>query len=139
MLMDFLKLQRVQLARTLAATLPPRGKRLVFLVSLASRLNAAERFDEETRHKLNQVLQLAAGDGALVLPYELREVIWHGKTGKEIFQVDPKSPQLSSDEILQMAKSAIDSMPSWLRYGDSEEINQDIARLLQNRQTVFGF
>lgn len=123
----------------ICSALPPRGKRLVFLVSLSSRLNQAEQFDKETRQKLNQVMCLAAGDNSLVLPYELREVIWRGKSGTEIFRFDPTSPELPQETIHSMAKNVLDSMPDWLRYDDIEHITQDVIKLLGSRQQVFGF
>lgn len=123
----------------LDSVLSQRGKRVVFLASLAARLGSTHRFDKQTRQKLNTIMKLVHGESALLLPYELSAVIWHGKSGVEIFHFDPKRRDLSQEQICQMTQSVVNSMPAWLRYGENTEIEQDIVRLLHNRTQVFGF
>jgi hypothetical protein len=132
-------LRRGPLAGFLQQNLNSRGKRIVFLASLAAQVSNANHFDKETRHKLNELMQLARGDTALVLPYELSAVIWEGKSGKEIFHVDPATGELTQDSIQQMTRSVVAAMPEWLRYGAPDQIEQDVGKLLENRNAVFGF
>lgn len=125
--------------RVLDGSLPNRGKRVIFLASLAASLGVTGSFDKETRSKLNRVMQLASGDSALVVPFELSRVIWHSKSGTEIFYFDPTSSELTQDMIQKMASHVIKTMPSWLQYGAPQDIEKDVGLLLQNRSTIFGF
>lgn len=125
--------------RILDGSLPNRGKRVVFLASLAANLGTASSFTKETRIKLNRVMCLASGDSALVVPFELSRVIWRGKSGVEIFHFDPKAAPLTQDMIEQMASSVVKAMPSWLHYDINEKIQSDVSTLLRHRMEVFGF
>lgn len=130
---------RQRCAGLLDAVLHKRGKRIVFLASLAASVGPTTSFTKETRVKLNRVMHLAKGDSALVFPFELSKVIWHGKSGVEIFHFDPTANPLTTDMIEQMAHNAVMTMPRWLQYGDFSEIAQDVGRLLRSRHEVFGF
>ena len=130
---------RMRFTRYLEAKLHNRGKRLMFLASLAARLHISGQFDKVTRDKLNQVMQLSKGSASLVVPFELSKVIWHGKTAVEIFHYDPANTPLTEEVIEKMTQSAISSTPAWLRYGDNSEMAKDVSKLLHNRGLVFGF
>lgn len=130
---------RARTVKALDCSLPNRGKRVVFLASLAASLGAGSSFDKQTRGKLNRVMQLAKGDSALVVPFELSKVIWRGMTGVEIFHYDPKADPLTGDMIEQMAQHAIRTMPEWLRYSNGDVMAKDVGQLLRARGEVFGF
>jgi hypothetical protein len=129
---------RAKAALFLESRLPARTKRLVFLASLSARLKGSDTFDNETLHKLNQVMVLCNTESALKLPVQLSRAIWHGKTSYEIFNANLSSPQLERNIIRQAALRAISAMPSWLRYGDDCAIMEDVERLLDNRLAVLG-
>lgn len=122
----------------LQAHLPKRTKRMVFLASLTARLKGSQPFDNETLEKLNRVMELAKTDSALKLPYELSRAIWHGKNPYEILKTDITEGSFSNVRIKEMSASIINAMPDWLRYGDNQDIEQDVERLLDHKSLVFA-
>lgn len=114
------------------------GKRAVFLASLAARLRPDSDFDKKTLEKLNTLLRLTKDNSALGFPFALSKVIWQGKTGTEIFEIDPATGELTQETIERMAQNAIRQMPAWLFYGEEADIQKDVGELLQNRYMVFA-
>jgi hypothetical protein len=119
--------------------LPTKTKRQVFLVSFAALLKGATTYDQETFSKLNRVLALSeSGESALAVPAILSKVIWNGKTSYEICQEDVMEGSFTSDRITHIVGNILNSMPKWLHYGSTEEIEKDISVILKDRIALLG-
>lgn len=127
------------ISRVLDEKLPTKTKRQMSLVSFAALLKGAATYDRETFEKLNRVLALSeSGESALAVPAILSKVIWHGKTIHEICQEDVTQGALTRDRIQSIVANILNSMPAWLLYGNQEEIEKDIAVILERRTELLG-
>jgi hypothetical protein len=118
--------------------LPNRTKRLIFLASLSARLKNTQNFDNATLTKLNQVMVLSHTESAIKLPVQLSRAIWNGRSAGEIFNADLQKESLQKERLAELVANVINSMPAWLCYGEKETIEQDVSRLLNNRDAVLG-
>lgn len=119
--------------------LPTKTKRQVFLVSFAALLKGATTYDQETFSKLNRVLALSeSGDSALAVPAILSKVIWNGKTPLEICQENVLEGAFTADRISHVVSNILASMPKWLLYGTTEDIQKDVSVILTDRITLLG-
>jgi hypothetical protein len=119
--------------------LPIKTKRQVFLVSFAALLKGATTYDQETFSKLNRVLALSeSGDTALAVPVILSKVIWNGKTSFEICKEDVTEGAFTSDRISQIVTNILNSMPKWLLYGSTADIEKDVSVILNDRIALLG-
>jgi hypothetical protein len=127
------------ISRLLNEKLPTKTKRQVFLVSFAALLRGATTYDREIFQRLNHVLALSeTGESALAVPAILSKVIWDGKTTYEICQEDVTQGSFTADRIATVVANILNSMPSWLLYGNREEIESDIAVILKGRIELLG-
>jgi hypothetical protein len=111
----------------------------VFLASFAALLKGATTYDQETFSKLNRVLALSeSGESALAVPAILSKVIWNGKTSYDVCQEDVMEGSFTSDRITQIVANILNSMPKWLLYGTTDEIEQDVAVILKGRIELLG-
>lgn len=117
---------------------PNRTKRLIFVTSLSARLKDTQTLDNATLAKLNQVMVLSHTEDAMKLPVQLSRAIWNGKSAREIFNADLPKEMLCRGRIKELASAAIAAMPAWLHYGEPNEIEYDVSRLLNNSNTVLG-
>jgi hypothetical protein len=116
-----------------------RTKRLIFLASLSARLKDSSKLDHDTMKKLNTLMDLCKDESAIKLPVELSKVIWHGKASYEICRDQVSSlSSLSSDRINLISTRVLTAMPAWLRYGNDDEMQKDVAKLLTCRTAVLG-
>lgn len=115
--------------------LPAKTKRQVFLVSFAALLKDATHFDQETFHKLNRVLSLSEStDKALAVPVILSKVIWNGKSSSEVCEQDLSiHSSFSAEGISTIVSNILKNIPQWMLYGKPEEIEKDVAVILNNR------
>lgn len=94
-------------------TLPPHGKRLMFLGSLFAVLHPAPLRDEDFA-ELNQALNLTPRLDAFRLPCYLAERIFNehlrGACRETVFPIE----------------RVLEEMPGWLRYDDREIIKSDL-------------
>lgn len=119
--------------------LPTKTKRQVFLASFAALLKGVTTFDRETFEKLNRVLVLSeSGEHALAVPAILSRVIWNGKSTYEICQENVLEGSFTADRITQVVANILNSMPQWLLYGTTEDIEKDVAVLLKDRIELLG-
>lgn len=119
--------------------LPKKTKRQVFLVSFVALLRGATSYDREAFHKLNRVLHLAEKDEAeFGVSVILSKVIWNGKDSYEVCQDDVKTGSFNTDRISAIVSNILNVMPKWLLYGETEEIESDIAVILQERMEILG-
>lgn len=119
--------------------LPTKTKRQVFLVSFAALLKGATTYDKETFSKLNRVLALSeSGETALAVPVILSKVIWNGKTPLEVCKENVMEGSFNADRISQIVSNILNSMPRWLHYGSSEDIEKDVSVLLKDRIALLG-
>jgi hypothetical protein len=122
-------------AEMLNDALPAKTKRQMFLVSFVALLKDVTSFDQETFQKLNRVLSLSEStDKALAVPVILSKVIWSGKSPSEICQHDfSTESSYSAEGITDIVGNLLKNIPTWLLYGKTEEIEKDIAVILNNR------
>lgn len=119
--------------------LPTKTKRQVFLVSFAALLKGATTYDQETFSKLNRVLALSeSGETALAVPVILSKVIWNGKTSTEVCQENVLEGSFTADRISQIVSNILNSMPKWLMYGATEDIEKDVGVILKDRIALLG-
>lgn len=119
--------------------LPTKTKRQVFLVSFAALLKGATTYDQETFSKLNRVLALSeSGETALAVPVILSKVIWNGKTPMEVCRENVLEGAFTSDRISQIVSNILNSMPKWLMYGATEDIEKDVGVILKDRIALLG-
>jgi hypothetical protein len=127
------------ISNVLNEKLPAKTKRQVFLASFAALLKGATSYDRETFKRLNHVLALSeSGESALAVPAILSKVIWHGKTSYEVCQEDVTQGTFTTDRIAAIVANILNSMPSWLLYGNQEEIENDVAVILKGRIELLG-
>ena len=120
--------------------LPRKTKRQIFLVSFAALLKGATTYDRETFQKLNRVLSLSESndDKALGVSVMLSRVIWNGKTTYEICNDNVSEGNFNADRIAQVMTSLLNSMPRWLKYGQTEEIEKDVTVILNDQMNLLG-
>lgn len=115
--------------------LPNRIKRLIFLSSLTALLIDIKEHDEETLHKLNVLLQICSHEKAMMLPISLRNFIWHNMTASQIMNTEVSVQDvrgLESGKLVQMVRSIVSTIPSWLKYSENYVIECDVENLLKN-------
>lgn len=119
--------------------LPIKTKRQLFLVSFAALLKGATTYDKETFKKLNRVLALSeSGEAPLAVPAILSKIIWNGKTSYEVCQEDVTEGTFNADRITSVVANILNSMPTWLNYGSTRDIEKDIGVILQRRIELLG-
>lgn len=120
-----------QIATNFANSMQPRNKRLLFLGSLMAKLEGKDLFDKHTVLKLNQVMGLSHNPNAVQFPALLSNVIWHGRTKIMSLKSQLNPSRLDGDSLKTVVDDVMSEMPSWLRYGSDEEIENDVGKLLQ--------
>jgi hypothetical protein len=120
--------------RFLSTHLAVKTKRLVFMASLTAILKGTNHFDNETLKKMNSVMSLCDSEQAMKLPIHLSKVIWRGKNADEFLKINVA---MSSTTMHELANRIIKSMPAWLRYGEDDTIEADVACIFDNR-SVFA-
>lgn len=119
--------------------LPKNRKRQIFLASFAAILKGVTTYDRETYKKLDRVLSLSeSNEEALAVPVMLSKVIWNGKTTYAICGDDVSTGDLTTDRVTKVVGNILNSMPSWLLYGTTEEIEKDVSILLNDRRELLG-
>lgn len=113
--------------------LPENGKRIIFLTTLHARLVRDGVFHEETLQKLNESLHLARSDAALQLPATIYGRIWDPEVTQQIFQeIDGDyrgNSCLLFEDARRVSARIVSLAPSWIRYGTSEQMEQDAQQL----------
>ena len=123
----------------LNSMLPRKTKRQIFLVSFAALLKGATTYDRETYQKLNRVLSLSeSNDKALGISVVLSKAIWNGKTPYEICNDNVREGNFNSDRVTHIVNSLLGYMPKCLKYGQADEIEKDVAVILQDRINLLG-
>jgi len=119
-------------------TLPAKTKRQMFVVSFVALINDVTNFDQETYQKLNQVLSLSEStDKALAVPAILSKVIWNGKSSSEVCQQDLSVDcKFSAETITSLVGNILKNTPKWMVYGKTEDVEKDVAVILNNRATL---
>lgn len=126
-------------SKLLDKKLPLKTKRQIFLASFAALVKGTAAYDKETFGKLNQVLVLSeSGESALAVPALLSKVIWNGKTSYEVCKEDVREGSFTADRISRIVTNVLSNMPKCLLYGTIEEIGQDVATLLKERDLLLG-
>lgn len=124
---------------SLLSELPKRIKRQIFFVSFVALFKGATSFDKEAFQKLNNVLHLAEKDeaefGASVI---LAKVIWYGQSTYEICKDNVMEGSITADRISTIVSNILNATPKWLLYGTAEEIEQDVAVILQERMEILS-
>lgn len=118
--------------------LSSRMKRIVFLTSLPARLKETNKFDDETLTKLNRVMSLGKRSDALEISIFLSKAVWCGQGAKEILGTTTPANALAAAPSPGIVANIISNMPSWLRYGDDEEIKEDVMQLLKSQDAIFS-
>lgn len=114
-------------------------KRKIFLASFAAILKGVTTYDRETFSKLDRVLLLSEqNEDALAVPVILSKAIWKGKESIEICGDNVFDGEFNQDRISNVVGNILSNMPSWLLYGDTEEIERDISVILTERKELLG-
>jgi len=122
---------RSGLAGMLGQHLSERTKRILFLASFSAQLKDPSEFDDEMRHKLNQMLELSSDDNALKLPVHLSHAIWRNRPFELGVRLSLKNESVQERAHL-LGKKVMEAMPKWLRYGDDKRMLGDLEQLLRN-------
>lgn len=97
--------------------LPRRIKRMVLIISLYSLYKGQDNIDDQTLHKLNQLLRLSHSDEALQLPRYLSNVIWKGRTTEDILSKEIVEGKLDNNNLQQAIASIYEKAPPSLIKG----------------------
>ena len=103
--------------RFLAAMLPRRGKRAIFLTTLYVHVCKLSGPHRKLLEELNQNLGIVSEKEALNLPVKMHNTVWWGRELN--FRDDHDSPNgPSSEELDFIAERAMRCIPEWSHYGD---------------------
>jgi hypothetical protein len=102
---------------TLHKKLPRRSKRIIFVATIAGRLEKTDTLSSEILAKLNAVLKLSPDDNALKFPVYLNEVVWRGKPLENLGVLE----EVGTDIV----KWAHETVPFWLTYGRASDMVSD--------------
>jgi hypothetical protein len=103
----------------------------LFLASFSAQLKDPSEFNDEMRHKLNQMLKLSEDDNALKFPVHLSHAIWRNRPLEQGIRLSLKSDSLQ-ERAHSVGKKVIEAMPKFLRYGDDTRMLKDVEQLLRN-------
>lgn len=123
--------------RSIFKYVPGRVKRVIVIASVFAKVKDEREFDHNTLIKLSAVMKLHSSPDALRLPIQLSNVIWK-KSSKEICSVDLLKPHLSVVQIQDAVNSLKAYTPDWLLYNEEANLEEDLAKLLGNRELVLG-
>jgi hypothetical protein len=68
----------------------------------------------------------------------LSRVIWMGKGAHEICNDNVCEGIFTADRVKEVVNSLLTSMPGWLMYGRTEDMEKDIAVILHDRFELLG-
>ena len=111
------------------------GKRIIFITSLYFHVVRIEQMKLDAIRKLNQVMKLAANEGALVLPTAIRGFVWRDPNLTNLsneLSEEHLSQSVPQERAVEISERVVDTMPKWLAYGPRKEMVDDVCDLIQN-------
>lgn len=124
-------------SRILENVLPVHTKRLLFMVSLSTRIKETRELDVETIRKLNELLGLSSTPGAAQVPMMLNKVIWQDQSLNQIAVCLVSKERFPEKAVESFSQRILDCAPRWMRY-DETSLRADLSKLIHHRQDVFG-
>ena len=123
-------INRNLLLSTVVRFLPDRMRRAALLASFAGATHGVKPEDQQTIHKLNQVLHLATYEGSLRLPIHVSSIIWKDA---DAVKTDVTALRADCDECDQQAcaKHLVSCIPAWFSYGTPDEMVSDFINLVR--------
>ncbi len=100
---------------------PERCRRMCLLVSLYARLTHSDEDNIESLDKLNQEFKLSRDTNALRFPAMFAPMVWG-----RIVHIS----KIDDNRLDQYVTRILKSIPCWIEYGNKEEMQQDIRKLL---------
>ena len=111
----------------LSHLLPNKGKRILFLTSVYTRLVEKGLLHEDTLNHLNQILVLADNDSALTLPPSIyRRVIDDEQLREAIKGIESSQEDdlcLTYNEARKVSHRIVSLSPDWLKYDDKRSLS----------------
>lgn len=110
---------------------PNKIKRITYLTTLHAHLVRDGVFQQELLGKVNQTLQIAKDDDALVLPATMHTRLWDDAQIRPLFSDTDfsKTVCLPFDEAKRISEELVDMAPKWLKYDDYQVMVVDTLKL----------
>lgn len=113
--------------------LPNKGKRILFLTSVYTRLVEKGLLHEDTLNRLNRILVLADNDLALTLPPSIYQRVIDEEQLREAIKGIESSQEgdlcLTYNEARKVSQRIVSLSPDWLKYDDKKTMENDIVSL----------
>ncbi len=113
----------------LALFMSRHTKRLFYFASLYASLVPLEELKCDVMTKLNQAMDLARADNALMVPAAFSRVVWGGYNVAKI--IEPIASGADEAVVMQRAQALVSIIPHWMRFGTQEEMKKETVKFLR--------
>jgi len=107
------------------------AKRILFLTSLYCRVVRLEHLRDDTIDQLNGLLALAKRKEALRLPAAVQGIVWTDELSSQV-RAELHQSEFDETKAVELARRVIDGSKSWMLYGKSGEMEQDIITMFRD-------
>lgn len=119
--------------------IPSKTKRLIFISTILAAIKDINEPDEKLIHRLNNLLNIADRDKAMVLPMYFGIKFWNKKLpygitinslpNKHFTLKDIDNKNLTLAQLRIVGNTVIHNTPDWLRYGSRRSMRTDLLSL----------
>lgn len=129
---------RSRFVRWLYRIMPPRARRMMFIISLVQLIRGPQALTDQTLSNVNDIMELGFSPESLRFPAGISHLVWRGVSAEALKRgLTPETyRELDQTAIHRITENLNAPDHDWRAYGSRQQMQEDLHKLLKNRAAL---